>query len=316
MQYRTFGNTGLKVSALGFGGWAIGGNSFGSVAREDALQALARAEELGCNLVDTAAVYGDSEDIIGQFLQGRRERWVLASKYSGQPQGMTALVDEQLRRLRTDHIDFYQIHWAPQRDKHALYDELDALKAAGKVRFVGVSLYNEGDIDYILNHTRLDGIQVCFSLLDPRPLISRREAIAQRGLGVIVRSCLKEGFLTGKYSASSVFTDPTDQRREWSKEKIAQTAAAVDRFRFLEAEAGSLLNAAVRYPLSFPEVSTVVLSTKNVTQASQNFGVVGDGVLGEASLARIAGIQDEFGLLRDSLRSRLIGKVRRLLGRA
>lgn len=316
MQYRTFGNTGIKVSALGFGGWAIGGNSFGSVTRDDALQALARAEELGCNLVDTAAVYGDSEDIIGQFLQGRRERWVVASKYSGQPQGMTALVEEQLRRLRTDHIDFYQIHWAPQRDKHALYDELDALKAAGKVRFVGVSLYNEGDIDYILNHTQLDGIQVCFSLLDPRPLISRREAIAQRGLGVIVRSCLKEGFLTGKYSASSVFADPTDQRREWSKEKIAQTAAAVDRFRFLEAEAGSLLNAAVRYPLSFPEVSTVVLSTKNVTQASQNFGAVGDGVLGEASLARIAGIQDELGLLRDSLRSRLIGKVRRLLGRA
>lgn len=315
MQYRTFGKTGLKVSALGFGGWAIGGNSFGSVAREDALQALARAEELGCNLVDTAAVYGDSEEIIGQFLQGRRERWVLASKYSGQPQGMTALVDEQLRRLRTDHIDFYQIHWAPHRDKHALYDELDALKKAGKVRFVGVSLYNEADIDYILNHTQVDGFQVCFSLLDPRPLISRREAIAQRGLGVIVRSCLKEGFLTGKYSASSVFSDPADQRHQWGAEKIAQTAAAVERFRFLENEAGSLLNAAVRYPLSFSEVSTVVLSTKTAAQAAQNFGAVGGDVLSEASLAKVADIQDELGLLRDSLRSRVMGRVKRLLGR-
>lgn len=315
MQYRMFGNTGLKISALGFGGWAIGGNSFGAVPRADALDALARAEALGCNFVDTAAVYGESEAVIGQFLQGRRDRWILASKYSGQPQGMTALVDEQLRRLGTDHIDFYQIHWAPHADKHALYDELATLKTAGKVRFVGVSLYNEADIDYVLNHTQLDGIQVCFSLLDPRPFVTRRAAIAQRGLGVIVRSCLKEGFLTGKYTANSVFKDPTDQRHQWSPTKIAETVAAVDRFRFLEAEAGSLFNAAVRYPLSFSEVSTVILSTKNVMQASQNFGEVGDGRLSETALARIEEIQDDLGLLRDSLKQRVVGKIKRLLGR-
>lgn len=122
MRTRPLGRTGLTVSERGFGAWAIGGASFGAVATDVALDALARAEELGCNFVDTAAVYGESEALLGRFLPGRRERWIVASKYSGQPQGMTALVDEQLQRLRTDRIELYQIHWAPRGRDEALYE--------------------------------------------------------------------------------------------------------------------------------------------------------------------------------------------------
>jgi hypothetical protein len=97
MPYRHFGATGLKVSELGFGAWAIGGKAYGAVDRQDSLKALARAEELGCNLVDTAMVYGDSELVLGEFLRGRRSRWVVATKYSFQPGGMTATLGYRCR---------------------------------------------------------------------------------------------------------------------------------------------------------------------------------------------------------------------------
>ena len=74
MPYRRFGATGRSVSEVGFGAWAIGGRAYGAVDRQEALRALARAEELGCNLVDTAMVYGDSEAVLGRFLRGRRDR--------------------------------------------------------------------------------------------------------------------------------------------------------------------------------------------------------------------------------------------------
>lgn len=134
MTYRALGSTGARVSEVGFGAWAIGGDAYGKVERGDALRALARAESFGCNLVDTASVYGDSELVIGEFLRGRRDRWVLATKYSGQPQGMTATLENQLRRLRTEAVDLYQIHWAPRGAQEQLYEELYALKRAGKIR--------------------------------------------------------------------------------------------------------------------------------------------------------------------------------------
>src|SRR5437868_11127627 len=114
MQFRPFGGTGLKVSEVGFGSWGIGGEGYGAVARQESLNALARAEELGCNFVDTAMVYGDSEPLLGEFLQGRRSRWIVATKFSGQSEGMTATLEKQLQRLQTDAVDLYQLHWVPR----------------------------------------------------------------------------------------------------------------------------------------------------------------------------------------------------------
>ena len=94
MKYRKFGNTDLNLSEVGFGAWAIGGQSFGTVDKTDSLSALAKAEELGCNFVDTAAVYGESENILGEFLKGRRDKWIVSTKYSNQKNGLIATVDD------------------------------------------------------------------------------------------------------------------------------------------------------------------------------------------------------------------------------
>jgi aryl-alcohol dehydrogenase-like predicted oxidoreductase len=307
MQLREFGRTGVKVSEVGFGAWGIGGEGYGTVAKEQALRALARAEELGCNFVDTALVYGESENLLGEFLEGRRSRWIVATKFSGQSAGMTATIEKQLRRLRTDVVDLYQLHWVPRGKDEGLLDELLRLKQAGKARFIGISLYTAEDVDFVLKRPEIDSFQVGFNLLEPDPFMARAKKIMDGGQAVIVRSALREGFLTGKYARDAKFPDLTDQRHKWSAEQIAQTVDRVERFRFLEPEAGSMVAAAARYPLSFSQVATVILGTKSLSQADSNFGTVPGGRLSPASLERIRETQIELGM-----GSRLPRTLRRL----
>ncbi len=303
MKYRPFGKTDLNLSEIGFGAWAIGSKSFGHVDRQEALSALARAEELGCNFVDTAAVYGDSEQILGEFLQGRRDKWIIASKYSNQKTGMTALVEEQLKRMKLDVIDFYQIHWAPNEQR--LYDELYQLKESGKVRYIGVSLYSALDIEYILEKTHLDGFQIDISLLTPNPFLRKLDKIRMHNPGIIARSCLHYGFLTGKYAPDAVFNDPDDQRSEWTQDRIKATAERALQFRFLQTAGSPLTIAAARYPLSFPEVSSVVMSTKNRQQAEINFKQVADAELSAEEVGIISQTQKQMGLFDRSMQSRI-----------
>lgn len=286
----------MKVSEVGFGAWGIGGKSYGTADKQEALSALAKAEEFGCNFVDTAEVYGDSERIIGEFLQGRRDRWLVSTKFSGQKEGIVSTVERQLKSLRIDEIDFYQIHWAPRKKNFHFYEDLYRIKQSGKVRYIGVSLYNANDIDYVLSNTDIDGFQVCFSLLDPDPFLSRLEKIRVKKIGVIVRSALKSGFLTGKYTKDTIFNDPDDQRQKWSRQEVEDLVELVEKFRFLENDAGSLLVAAASYPLMYSEVSTVLLGTKTISQAETNFGMLDCYEIKHQDMAKIKALQSKLGL--------------------
>lgn len=295
MKYRKLGSTEVKVSEIGFGAWAIGGKSYGAVDEKDALNALTRAEELGCNFVDTAAVYGSSEQVLGKFLKNRREKWVIASKYSGQKEGITATVDQQLRTLRTETIDIYQLHWVPREQQ--LYDELSKLKESGKIRFAGVSLYSENDFDFVLKQSVIDCLQIPFSLLEPYPLLLRYEDICQRKYGIIIRSALKSGFLSGKYNQHTTFTHPNDNRSKMSKKEIVKLSTQVDVIRSLSEGAQSVLNTAVAYVLSFEAVSSVILGTKTPSQAQVNFEELPGKTLGQKEMASIKLLQKHMGLL-------------------
>jgi aryl-alcohol dehydrogenase-like predicted oxidoreductase len=254
--------------------------------------------------------YGDSELIIGEFLRGRRSKWIVATKFSNQDVGMTVTLEQQLRRLGIDVVDYYQIHWAPRDDGQHLYEEIYRLKLSGKVRFVGVSLHSSADVDYVIDKTQLDGVMLRFSLLDPMPFLPRLARLRSSGLGVIAHSSLHSGFLTGRYQSDVRFTDPNDRRSKWSAKRIAQAVARTERFRFLEREHGTLFLAAARYPLSFPEISTVVLGTKSASYADDNFGAVPGGRLSPDELRRVASLQDEIGLW--SLKERVRRTLQRL----
>lgn len=313
MQYRMLGKSGIKVSEVSFGGLQLARQVRTPEARQDALNALARAEELGCNLVDTASVYWDSELVIGEFMRGRRDRWLISTKYSGQDAGLEATLENQLRRLETDAVDIYLIHWAPSPESELeLYEALYRVKQAGKTRLVGVSLTDIAHVRTVLQHTDIDVFMVPFNLLEPDPIVAMLDLIREKQPGIIVRTSLYGGLLTGKYPRDHRFTDPLDQRKDWSPETVAHAVDKLNHFRFLEEFAGSTTLGAARYPLAWPEVSTVAVGTRTLAQAEENFSRVAGQPLQPKVLREIETIQKSLGIFDG--RDRFEDTIRRLIG--
>src|SRR2546425_1312664 len=161
MKYRTLGKTGLKVSEVGFGAWAIGGNdygnSYGPTDDKVSLAAVERAFELGCNFYDTADVYGHghSEELLGQALKEHRNDVILATKVGGDfyhdpprmnfnPDYLEFASTKSCERLQTDHLDLYQLHNPPiQLLKNGkIFEGLEKLKDSGRIRHYGVSIHD------------------------------------------------------------------------------------------------------------------------------------------------------------------------------
>lgn len=296
MKYRQFGKTGLRVSELGFGAWGIGGDAYGSVTTTDALNALHEAEECGCNLIDTAMTYGHSEEIIGNFLSNRRDRWIVSTKYSGQNPDIETVVEQQLKNLNTDYIDFYQLHWAPTNSGCELYDKLEALKQAGKIRYYGVSLYSKSDIFFLLKNTKTDGFQLKLSLVDTEPFFSCRELIHDLSPGLLIRSSLREGTLTGKFNFSNKIIDSNDQRSKWTKRQWNLAIYEANKFKVLETPIKPLRLMAIAYPLSFPEVSSVLVGCKTASQVRANMNFEPGKLLSGEDQINIKNIQCNLGL--------------------
>jgi myo-inositol catabolism protein IolS len=289
---RLLGRTGLAVSAVGFGGAGIGGTAFGAVSEREALDALVAAEDCGCNFIDTARIYGNSERVLGERLRARRDHWIIATKYSGQKAGLRATLEEQLQRLGVEAVDVYQIHWVPRGKDAALYEELEAVRREGKARFIGVSARTADDVDEVLARPALDTLQLPFSLLEPEPMRSVLPRLRAAGKGVIARSVLREGFLTGKFAADAAFDPKTDVRSAYSRVEVARRVAQVRRLDFLGRHAESLTEAAIRYAISFDGIGTAIIGTKNAVQARQNFSVANARALPAEVLERVARIQE------------------------
>src|SRR5437867_12190955 len=184
MRYRTLGRTGLKVSEIGFGAWAIGGNdrgnSYGPTDDATSIAAVRRAVELGCTFFDTADVYGwgHSEEVLGQALEGRREEVGIATKVGGDfyrggvrmnfdPGYLAFALDRSLQRLRTDHVDLYQLHNPPAElmTDPTTYEVLDALKGEHKIDHYGVSVHERVEALPCLEAGKPETLQIPFSLL-------------------------------------------------------------------------------------------------------------------------------------------------------
>ncbi len=224
------------------------------------------------------------------------------------------MVESQLTRLRTDRIDVYQLHWAPRGVEEQLYDALARLRDTGKIRFIGVSLRSAGDLEHVLSRGLVDVVQLPVSLLDPEPLTSNAGLVRQRGVGVIARSALRGGFLTGKYDGRARFTSADDQRATWKAEDVRRLAEQAGAFAFLGENAEARLAGAIGYALSFDTVSTVILGCKTREQARQNFGTPVARPSNEI-LQRVAMTQRRLSLSAPSPFARAVRKLLRLVQR-
>jgi aryl-alcohol dehydrogenase-like predicted oxidoreductase len=293
MRYRTLGRTGLSVSEVGFGAWAIGGRGAAHTQR-DSVAALHRALDRGCNFVDTAAGYGDgrSERIIGRVLKERKETVVVATKTPPSPgpwppspycrdgeryseRHLRANVEERLRNLGTDRIDLLQLHtWtrAWNADPRP-FEVLRKLQGEGKIRFIGVSTpeHDQNSVIDLMRDGWLDTVQVIYNVFEQEPAAELLPVAHATNVGVIVRVVFDEGVLTGKYAKDSRFPPDDFRSRYFAGDRLARAVARTEAVREeIEGSGLTLPQAAIRFALAHPAVSTVITGIRDVAQAEAN----------------------------------------------
>jgi aryl-alcohol dehydrogenase-like predicted oxidoreductase len=299
MKYRSLGKTGFQVSEIGFGGWGIGGNAFGdsygSTDDAESMAALNRAYELGCNYFDTSDVYGHghSETLIGQALKGWPRESVFIATAGGQDFSSEAqaksggtkpnfstlhlrqAVHASLRRLGVEAVDLYQLHTPPlELIQHAqVFEVLQELKRAGKIRFYGVVIHDPQEGVQAIQVGQVDAVQAIYNLFDTRIEKPLLPLCAETQTALVAREPLARGFLSGSMAEGRSF-EPGDNRAVWPKPLITKRIQAAQRFQSALPEGyAALSQLAMAFPLSRPEVSTLIVGCKTQAQVNENFAV-------------------------------------------
>lgn len=308
MEQRNVGKTGLRVGSVG-----LGCNNFGWLIDEDISRTvIGRALDLGATLFDTAPRYGkeggESESILGKVLGDRRKDVVIITKFGvplgagGPPNTSRAVVLESaeasLRRLRTDYIDIFMLHWPdPKTPLEETLRALDDLVGAGKVRYIGCSnlaAWQLVESKWISRTERLHGFVVAqneYSILTRRPDTDLIPALVEYGVGFIPYSPLANGLLTGKYSRR---TPPPPESRlgknQWklgdrllTDEKLSVVEALDE---FARARGHKLIELATSWLLARPTVCSVIAGATRPEQVEQNLSA-GDWRLSADELAEV-----------------------------
>lgn len=289
MRYRRLGRTGLDVSVIGLGTWQLGGEWGKDFTQPEADAMVARAAELGINVVDTAECYGDhlSEQLVGRAIGRTRDQWIVASKFGHRylgdgarrdewsAQEVVAQLERSLRALDTDRLDLYQFHSGGDQvfDNDELWEALAAQKAAGKVRFLGISVGDNATAAQVERATDVgaDAVQVVYSRLDREPEEALLGSCADQDLGVIAREALAGGLLSGKYAPGSTFTDPTDTRSGRDAAEIEQRLVKVAAIGADEVPPNVAMSRwALAWVLRHPAVTSVIPGCKSVAQVEAN----------------------------------------------
>lgn len=290
MNFRTLGRTGLKVSEVGFGAWAIGGNRFGNsygpTDDDESEAAIAKALALGCTFFDTADVYGHghSEELLGEVIGGDPNIFI-ATKVGGSymyndpqighinfsPQFIRFACQESLKRLRRDCIDLYQLH-NPNIDlirDGRVFAALDQLKSEGLIRFYGVSIFTPEEGIACIQNGSPDTLQVVYNIFFQAPAQELFPLAKRNNIGIIAREPLANGFLTGKYRDNASFA-PGDIRARWPQQHLLAYVRAAQALAFLQKDGRSLAQAAIRFVLDQDAVSTVIPGAKKETHVEEN----------------------------------------------
>jgi aryl-alcohol dehydrogenase-like predicted oxidoreductase len=320
MEFRQFGRTGLKVSAVGFGCWEIGG-TYGRIDETQFQRAVAQAIDSGINCFDTAEAYGMgvSEEALARALGGRRNNVVIATKfgvgYEEMPnrrdssrERVLASIDKSLQRLRTDHVDVYLVHWP---DPNTPLDEtmraLDDVVRQGKVRFIGVSNFRLAQIEECARLRRIDVVQYAWNMFDRRMQAEIFPYCAAQQIAVMAYGSLAYGMLSGTFHAGMSF-DENDWRSRggnlgslnlfrtlFGPEHFPRNLAAVEELKRLAAKYGkSLPQFALRWTLSNPVVGTALVGFRASAEVTENLGALGWDI-SNADMAEIDAILARHG---------------------
>lgn len=283
MQKRKFGNTGLDVTAVGFGAMTIGG-AFGAVDDNESTAALHAAIDAGMNFIDTSNAYGEghSETLIGQFLSQRSDRDdilifskggnnMVTRQRNFNPDYIQTCLDESLARLGRA-IDFYMLH-NPNVDNMSAqdsYEVLERAQQAGKIRHWGVSVNNLAECELAVGQGRAAGLQMEYNVMNQVANPAFEQATGA-GVAVIARVPLGRGFLSGRFEIDHQFGEGDTRKRNLSPENMQKFQGKLDLVK-QEASALGISPAALalRFCISNAHVSCVIPGIRTAQQANEN----------------------------------------------
>jgi aryl-alcohol dehydrogenase-like predicted oxidoreductase len=304
MEYRKLGNSDLEVSVITFGAWAAGGWMWGKTDRNDAIEAIRASYDLGVTSIDTAPIYGqgESEEIVGDAIKGISRdkiqiltkfgmRWDLAKgdfgfksknndgveidiyKYAGK-ESIIKECENSLKRLGTDYIDLYQIHWPESTTPIAESMEAVAtLIKQGKVRHAGVCNYNADQMAEAEKTISLVSNQIPFSMVNRAVEERTVPYCIEHNKSVLAYSPLERGLLTGKITRDYKFQegDHRATNKYFTAESIEKTNAFLNKLKPMAAEKNATLSQlALRWTIERAGITIALVGARNAAQAIQN----------------------------------------------
>lgn len=311
MQYRKLGKTGMQISELSFGTWAIGG-AWGKTDDKEALNGLARAMDAGVNFFDTADIYGDghSEELLAKATKGKEDKIYIATKFcragdihdpaNYSKKSVTEYVENSLRRLEREQLDLIQIHCPPIeiiRDG-SVFDVLDTLKKQGKILNYGVSVESVEEGLLSMENPNVAVLQVIFNIFRQKPAAELFPAAQEKNVGILARVPLASGLLTGKFSTNHQFEK--DDHRQFNQNgesfNVGETFAGLpfekgvelsNQLEWIAEKRENMTRASLKWVLQHEAVSSVIPGFKNVKQVEDNLAAVNVPDFSEEELARL-----------------------------
>jgi aryl-alcohol dehydrogenase-like predicted oxidoreductase len=298
LETREFGKTGMEITLIGFGSWAIGGNAWGPQDDDEAVGAIRRAVELGKNWIDTAAAYGlgHSEELVARALKDvpENERPYVFTKSSLvwdeegeihnilEKDSVKRECEDSLRRLQTDVLDLYQIHWPrPDEDIEEGWSAMAELKEEGKVRHIGVSNFNVEQMERAQQIAPVETLQPPYSMLKREVEEEMLPYCQENDIGVIVYSPMRSGLLTGKMTPERVQNFPSDDWRrndpDFQEPRLSENLKLVELLHAIGEQYGrSPAEVAIAWTLRHPAVTAAIVGARRPDQV--------DGVIGAAEV--------------------------------
>jgi aryl-alcohol dehydrogenase-like predicted oxidoreductase len=296
MRTRQLGAGGPDISVIGYGAWQAGGAQWGGPAPDgDVIAAIRAAIDSGQTWIDTAEVYGQgrSEELVGRAIAGRRDEVLLFTKVAPDDEGSGIRPDEirsaiqgSLRRLGTDRVDLYQVHWPDDRiPVEETWGAMAELVGEGLARRVGVSNFDRALVERCLPIHPVASVQNELSLLCRDDTSELLPWLAGQGIGYLAFSPLASGLLTGRIAADETFADGDWRRDEFTPDRLAEAVPRVERLAALAARIDlTAADLALAWVLNQPGVTGAICGTLSAANARRN-SAAGDIQLDPAVLA-------------------------------
>lgn len=324
MEYRRLEGTDLKLSAIAFGAWAAGGWMWGSTDRNDAIRAIRASYDNGVTTIDTAPIYGqgNSEEIVGEAIWGYpRDKIQILTKFGMRwdlPKGKFSMrsrdingkdidiyiyagkdsvikeCEDSLRRLKTDYIDLYQIHWPdPTTPIEETFEAVNRLIRDGKIRYAGVSNYRAEQMAVAEKTTFIASNQIPFSMVNRRIERETLPYCIRNNKSILAYSPMERGLLTGKLKPGHLFADGDHRATNsyFTDDCIERTNAFLEEIRPLaEAKEATLSQVVLRWTIEQPGITIALAGARNAGQAEEN-----------ANASHISLTQDEIRFINEKI---------------